>query len=171
MILLILSVFFFAEYAFTAPCSTPSCPYTQDCVLPLCQLDSDNKGFTWNYVLAGISPQRRTEFWVGEEVSVPVECCDCIVGESYSATDHENVENVFSQLIKAYIDKYGSSKKQIDNNTNTQINSTMNDSYIGTIEIINNNNDYNSVLNINSQNNLMKFILKRIRNVQVHVNV
>ncbi len=47
----------------------------------------------------------------------------------------------------------------------------MNDSYIGTIEIINNNNDYNSVLNINSQNNLMKFILKRIRNVQVHVNV
>ena len=45
----------------------------------------------------------------------------------------------------------------------------MNDSYIGTIEIINNNNDYNSVLNINSQNNLMKFILKRIRNVQVHV--
>ena len=47
----------------------------------------------------------------------------------------------------------------------------MNDSYIGTIEIINNNKDYNSVLNINSQNNLMKFILKRIRNVQVHVNV
>lgn len=89
LILLILSVFFFAEYAFTAPCSTPSCPYTQDCVLPLCQLDSDNKGFTWNYVLAGISPQRRTEFWVGEEVSVPVECCDCILGESYSATDHE----------------------------------------------------------------------------------
>ena len=88
-----------------------------------------------------------------------------------NAIENENVENVFSQLIKAYIDKYGSSKKQIDNNTNTQINSTMNDSYIGTIEIINNNNDYNSVLNINSQNNLMKFILKRIRNVQVHVNV
>ena len=47
----------------------------------------------------------------------------------------------------------------------------MNDSYFGAIEIINNNTDYNSVLNINSQNNLMKFILKRIRNVQVHVNV
>ena len=88
-----------------------------------------------------------------------------------NAIENENVENVFSQLIKAYIDKYGSSKKQIDNNTNTQINSTMNDSYFGAIEIINNNTDYNSVLNINSQNNLMKFILKRIRNVQVHVNV
>ena len=88
-----------------------------------------------------------------------------------NAIENENVENVFSQLIKAYIDKYESSKKQIDNNTNTQINSTMNDSYFGAIEIINNNTDYNSVLNINSQNNLMKFILKRIRNVQVHVNV
>ena len=35
-----------------------------------------------------------------------------------SATDHENVENVFNQLINAYIDKFESSEKQIDNNTN-----------------------------------------------------
>jgi RHS repeat-associated protein len=91
MVLLILSVFFFADYAFAQCVSPTTCSNQQSCILPSCQLDSDNKGFLWNYeVVKRLSPNRRTEFWVGEDVSVPVECCDCIEGQTYYATDPVN---------------------------------------------------------------------------------
>ena len=101
MVLLILSVFFFADYAF-AQCYTPSnCTEPQRCEPPSCLLDSDNRGFTWNYeIVERLSPNRRTEFWVGEEVSIPVECCDCILGESYSATDPVNNQTIELRVEK-----------------------------------------------------------------------
>ena len=98
MVLLILSVFFFADFAFAqcdrpVSCTTPEyCSYT-----PSCLLDSDRKGFTWNYGIKGLSQKRRTKFWVGEEISIPLDiegCCDCIVDATSTLEDGDKKINL-----------------------------------------------------------------------------
>lgn len=98
MVLLILSAFFFADFAFAqcdrpVSCTTPEyCSYT-----PSCLLDSDRKGFTWNYGIKGLSQKRRTKFWVGEEISIPIDiegCCDCIVDATSTLEDGDKKINL-----------------------------------------------------------------------------
>ena len=62
-----------------------------------------------------------------------------------TATDHENVEKIFYELTKAYINKFEPKEKKISTKTITQINSTNQNNDIGkTIEITENNTDNSS---------------------------
>ena len=44
-----------------------------------------------------------------------------------SATDHENVENIFNKLTKDYIDKYGLKEETTQSNNNSQTTNIVND--------------------------------------------
>ena len=62
-----------------------------------------------------------------------------------TATDHENVENIFNELTKAYINKFEPGEEKISTKTITQINSTNQNNEIGkTTEMTENNNDSSS---------------------------